>query len=427
MFGYPFQSRAVTRAVDSRAGSPKEKMIACFLTLLLSTLLKITTSGFLPSSKPAPVLGVECGACEDVLDTFKLTYPCSDSDIGDDDGSSSSDPEDDIHCTFRCTMLCTDDEESCIKRRKMCEKGQKNIDTSTSLFKYIWQVNTCNMDVVDACARLSPSLQMSLGFLPSCTETDWNILTSRECKDNVNCEEAKGGAVDDACFTCMWLFKTTPLFAGVCEPSGVTMCDKFRMSVINTEAITKELYLDDVPDPWSMPPWGRFGKLGQVAGAASALFGQRLRRRRLLDAKHSNLLQGFAPTTQPPPFTKDDERAIGSPKLSPLKSTMSLPGNCMKLWRQMENSKSGRLFSQRMENSQSACKCLCQCPYATNEWLELEPKCKAIVNNGEYEYDVDDILGRECKDKKIDDQDKFEEEAEEAAEEGEKEVKVKKK
>ena len=383
-----------------------------FPIVLLFLLISTTISGFVPITKPTSVLGADCAVCLDVLDTFKLTFPCSDNDVGENDGSSNSNPNDDIHCTFRCTMLCTDDEESCIKRRTMCEKGQKGIDSSTSLYKYIWQTNTCNMDVVDACARLSPILQKKLGFLPSCTETDWNILTSRECQDNVNCEEAKHGSVDEGCFTCMWLFKTTPMFAGICEPSGLQQCDKFRMSVQNTQAITKELYLDDVADPWSMPPWGKFGKLGQLAGASSSLFGQRLRRRRLLNGND------VGNVAQPPPFTKDDERGIGSPTLSPLKSTLSSTLKpCMKLWREMETSPSGRLIGQRITDSDKGCKCMCQCPYTTNEFLELDPVCKDVVNI-EYEFQIEDTLGRECKNKKISDQDKFETEAEDAAEEG---------
>ena len=93
-------------------------------------------SGMVPDAKKAdPVLGVDCGECEDVVETFVKTYPCPDSDVSDGDGSSSADPGEDIHCTFKCTMLCTDDEESCIKRKKMCKSGQKGIDTSKSLFK----------------------------------------------------------------------------------------------------------------------------------------------------------------------------------------------------------------------------------------------------------------------------------------------------
>ena len=61
---------------------------------------------------------------KDVVETFVKTYPCPDSDVSDGDGSSSADPGEDIHCTFKCTMLCTDDEESCIKRKKMCKSGR---------------------------------------------------------------------------------------------------------------------------------------------------------------------------------------------------------------------------------------------------------------------------------------------------------------
>ena len=82
-------------------------------------------SGMVPDAKkPDPVLGVDCGECEDVVETFVKTYPCPDSDVSDGDGSSSADPGEDIHCTFKCTMLCTDDEESCIKRKKMCKSGR---------------------------------------------------------------------------------------------------------------------------------------------------------------------------------------------------------------------------------------------------------------------------------------------------------------
>lgn len=170
------------------------------LIVLLTILLfhsSTATAGFASSmmsalsSKPDPPLGVECSVCEDVVTTFKSTFACADSDVGDEDGSSSTDASDDIHCSFKCTMLCTGDEESCLKRRELCEKGQDGIDSSSSLYKYIWNVNTCNMDVVDACARLDKTKQFSLGFAPQCTETDWDILTSEECRDNVNCEEAK--------------------------------------------------------------------------------------------------------------------------------------------------------------------------------------------------------------------------------------------
>ena len=41
------------------------------------------------------------------------------------------------------------------------------------------------------------------------------------------------------------------------------------------------------------------------------------------------------------------------------------------------------------------------------------------MNNDEYLFNEEDTLGRECKEKQIKDQEKFEEEAENAAEEGE--------
>jgi hypothetical protein len=388
------------------------------------------------AKKPDPVLGVDCGECEDVVQTFTATYPCPDSDVSDGDGASSSDPGEDIHCTFKCTMLCTDDEESCIKRTKMCKTGHKGIDTSKSLFKYIWQTNTCGLDVIEACARLPKSLQLSLGFLPACTEQDYDILSSDACKENVNCEEAKNGNVDNGCFTCMWLFKSTPMFAGICEPGGLQTCNSFRDKVLNEEPIMKELYLDDVPDPWTMPPWGRWGKAGQAAGAAAgmlggmgkSMFGLLRRRRRLLDSIDStdsisdSSFDSVGSNSNSPgePFTKDDERGIGSIPLRPLKKTKSWPGNCMKLWRQMELSDSGQTYSRRMsDDPQKACKCMCECPYTTNEWLELKPKCFDVVNNDEYLFNEEDTLGRECKEKQIKDQEHFEEEAENAAEEGE--------
>ena len=254
-------------------------------------------------------------------------------------------------------------------------------------------------DVVDACARLDKTKQFSLGFAPQCTETDWDILTSEECRDNVNCEEAKHGAVDDACFTCMWLFKSTPLFAGICEPKGVEQCDRFRKNMLEEEPITKELYEDDIPDPWAMPPWGRFGSLGGLAGGVSSMLGgHRLRRRRRLLEKEkkgersalttlttlttltpalttltpalttTSLLNVQTKTqvhvTPPPPFTKDDKRGIGALKLTPLKKSMMFPGNCMKLWRQMEASPSGQIFVRRESDVVKACKCMCQCPYS---------------------------------------------------------------
>ena len=308
------------------------------------------------------------------------------------------------------------------------------------------------MDVIEACARLPKSLQFSLKFLPACTEQDYDILSSAACKENVNCEEAKNGNVDNGCFTCMWLFKTTPMFAGICEPGGLQTCKSFADKVLSEEPIMKELYMDDVPDPWSMPPWGRWGKAGQLAGAAAGMLGgmgggsnmfgrlRRRRRRRLLDSSStqelveelveesaeeqlniaSTILEVEAAAPPAEPFTKDDERGIGSIPLRPLKKTKSWPGQCMKLWRQMELSDSGQTFSRRMgEDPVSACKCMCECPYTTSEWLALKPKCYDIVNNDEYLFNEEDTLGRECKEKQIKDQEKFEEEAENAAEEGE--------
>jgi hypothetical protein len=412
------------------------KYFLLFLCIIETSYAGFTdmASSFIPPKKPDPQLGIECAVCEDVLDTFKGTFPCPDSDVGDKDGSSSTDAGDDIHCTFKCTMLCTGDEESCLKRRELCEKGQKGIDTSKSLYTHIWQANTCNMDIVDVCARLSTSLQMYLGFAPLCTETDYNLLTSEDCRDNVNCEAAKNSEIDDSCFTCMWLFKSTPLFAGQCEPPGLKTCDKFRKKVAEEDPITKEKYIDDIPDPWSMPPWAQFGTLGQVVGSSGLLGQRRLRRRRrrLLsgameesEMKVSEMteklrlkseLKSRLVAVPPPPFTKDDERGIGSLKLNPLKKSMSFPGNCMKLWRQMEASPSGQIFARRMDDTRKACKCMCQCPYTTGEWLELQPICENIVAPNVYPFVLGDTLGRKCKGKKNDDQEKFEQEAEDAAE-----------
>lgn len=137
---------------------PRQSSSVNFLNSVLIVLLTVllfhsstATAGFASSmmsalsSKPDPPLGVECSVCEDVVTTFKSTFACADSDVGDEDGSSSTDASDDIHCSFKCTMLCTGDEESCLKRRELCEKGQDGIDSSSSLYKYIWNVNTCNM------------------------------------------------------------------------------------------------------------------------------------------------------------------------------------------------------------------------------------------------------------------------------------------
>ena len=390
------------------------------------------------ATKSIPVLGLECAICEDVVDTFKGTFACPDADVGDSD-SNVGDAEDDIHCTFQCTMLCTSDEASCIQRRTLCELGQKAIDTSTALYTHIWQVQTCNMDPVDACARLPPDLQLTLGFVPQCQEVDWNILTSLECKDNVNCEEAKHSAVDDACFTCMWLFKTTPMFAGICEPPGVQQCDSFRTMVAQTEPITKEKYVDNVPDPWSMPPWSTFSTLAeQSTSGGSALKGQQqvlLRRRRRLLLVESTTAAAttvrvatrthLPPPPPPPPlFTKDDKRGIGALPLFPLETKLNpYPGNCMALWRQVEASPSAHIYSRRMEDSVKVCKCMCQCPYTTAEYLELEPACTSIVDPDVYPFVAKDVVGIACKDKKYSDQQTFEEEAEDAAENGTEEEK----
>ena len=135
---------------QTSSGNLLNSVIIVLLTILLFHA-STATAGFASSmmsalsSKPDPPLGVDCSVCEDVVTTFKSTFACADSDVGDEDGSSSTDASDDIHCSFKCTMLCTGDEESCLKRRELCEKGQDGIDSSSSLYKYIWNVNTCNM------------------------------------------------------------------------------------------------------------------------------------------------------------------------------------------------------------------------------------------------------------------------------------------
>jgi hypothetical protein len=273
----------------------------------------------------------------------------------------------------------------------MCEAGQKGIEVSKDLYLYIWQALTCGADIVDACARLPSSLQSKLGFSPTCTEQDWSILTSEECKDSMHCDKTKGGEVSDACFTCTWLFKTSPLFAGMCEPPGIKLCNAFHDKVAAATPIAGDLYLDDVPDPWNMPPWA-------VQGSP-----MRRRRRRLLARRGASRAD---------PFTPDDQPGMGSPKLHPLAKSMSFPGNCFKLWRQVSVSQSAQEYIQQIDDPVKICKCMCQCPYTSVEYLGgLEQACNTVVDPEGYEFELEDTVGRECKEKKESDQAKFADEA----------------
>ena len=339
--------------------------------------------------KPDAPLGTDCAVCEDVVTTYKGTFPCRSDDVGD--GESNTDQATDVNCGFSCSKsICHPedrDPKSCQLRKKMCEAGQKGIAKSKSLYIHIWQTLTCEADVVDVCARLSSSMQYSLGFAPICTEEDWNILTSEECKDNMHCDKTRGGEVSDSCFTCMWLFKTSPLFAGQCEPTSIKPCLDFSKSVAESEPVAGELYLDDVPDPWTQPPWAAIGPPMR-------------RRRRLLETK------------QGAPFSSQDKPGMGSPKLYPLPSSSSWPGDCFKLWREISVSTSAQELIQRIDDPVRVCKCTCKCPYDSLEWLGgLAQSCNEVIDPEGYEYEIDDVIGRECKEKKEEDQKKFADEA----------------
>ena len=55
---------------------------------------------------------------------------------------------------------------------------------------------------------------------------------------------------------------------------------------------------------------------------------------------------------------------------------------------------------------------MCQCPYTSVEYLGgLEKACIEVVDPEGYEFEMEDELGRTCKDKKESDQEKFADEA----------------
>ena len=131
---------------------------------------------------------------------------------------------------------------------------------------------------------------------------------------------------------------------------------------------------------------------------------RRRRRRRRLLAERS--------ASQADPFTPDDQPGMGSPKLYPLSKSTSFPGNCFKLWRQVSVSKSAQEYNQQIDDPVKICKCMCECPYTSVEYLGgLEQACNAIVDPEGYEFEMEDTLGRQCKDKKESDQKLFAEEA----------------
>mmetsp|Transcript_28557 Transcript_28557/g.92659 ORF Transcript_28557/g.92659 Transcript_28557/m.92659 type:complete len:315 (+) Transcript_28557:33-977(+) len=190
-----------------------------------STTLRSALSG--SEAKAPDVPGLECMVCEDVVQTWRETFPCT--------GNLEPEWQADVTEEMPACRVVPNCGYLPKRYRDACASFRKSLRTEPVA---VWKAIMKREDPYTICAGSISPAQCDPLTNPN-GKRCFEALMSDNCRDDPFCEDGPV-ACSDQCYTCFWAVQGFPSFRETCRPTGAATNKNPAMPVPGTNFVSDE-------------------------------------------------------------------------------------------------------------------------------------------------------------------------------------------